>query len=171
LEDAVGNIAAVRNAIEASEFDAVIATARRRTSATSSDAVISTLKTIRERFCALAQPRRAASRSSSSARSRRSCIRQSWISDIGPIRIASSADGGGTSLRELGLENARVGCAGGVPTGQAGDAASEAAFPKLKLEPAKAVPPRIGCSKTPRERKMYGRLRGTEKNDTGDLRR
>ncbi len=164
IDDAAGDIAGVRKALEASDFDAIIACSPENIRYVS-DASIATLKSIRDRLGLIVW-----------AKGREpvfvicqveeAYVRQeSWISEIRgykefvnpPMKLVEEV------LREMGLESGKVGCELDFLPGRY-VLELQAALPSLNLVPCDALFRSVRMFKTPREVEILQEgYRGTEK--------
>lgn len=163
-QDAIGNVAGIRKAIEKSDFDAIIAGSFENVRYIS-DVSISTQKSLRDRL-ALIVWAKGREPVFVVCQVEEGYVRQhSWISDLRtyrefftpPMNIVIDV------IRELGLAEGKIGLELEYLPGKYCNQLT-AAFPKLKLEPCEALLRRVRMFKTPREKEIIQHgYRGTEK--------
>ena len=164
INDAAGDIAGLQRAIDASPFDAVIASSPENVQY-ASDVLIATQRTIRDRLAFLVWPK-GAPPSFVLCRVEEGYVRQeSWVGDIrgykefvtSPVALAADV------LRERGLERGRIGVEMEHLPGKY-VRELQALLPELRIEACDDIFRRVRMFKTAREIEIIGHgFRGTER--------
>ncbi|MFI5012009.1 MAG: M24 family metallopeptidase [Hyphomicrobiales bacterium] len=164
IDDAMGDVAGLRRAIEASEFDAVIALSPENVQWTA-DVEISTQRSIRDRLAVIIWAKGQEPVFVLCQVEEGYVRQQSWIRDVRsykefvtlPIRLVAEV------LREKGLAGARLGCEMEYLAATYLNALARE-LPRLTLEPCEQLFRRARMLKTRREREVIASgYRGTEK--------
>ncbi|MDN5925883.1 MAG: Xaa-Pro peptidase family protein [Hyphomicrobiales bacterium] len=164
FQDAIGDVAGLKAAIEASPYDAVIAVSPENVRY-AGDAMIATQRSIRDRLAMIIWPKGRDPVFVLCQVEEGYIRQQSWISDIRsykefvtkPTRLAADV------LQELGLDSARIGCELEYLAAEYVRELTDA-LPNLKIEACDNLFRKVRMRKTEKERDLLQKgFRGTEK--------